>query len=121
MRAPPSFFGYQIFAALVPRELCLQLRGRDDLATALPACVVGGSLLLSFSLLPLHLVSLDTNPEFSKKNAMALVLFRCFYYIPVEALLFMIRSDSRMAVIEVKHKKVEMLPWNTLVCLVFLF
>ena len=47
MRAPPSLFGYQIFAALDPRELCLQLRGRDDLATALPACVVGGSLFCS--------------------------------------------------------------------------
>ena len=47
MRAPPSFFGYQIFAALVPRELCLQLRGCDDPAAALPACVVGGSSLLS--------------------------------------------------------------------------
>ena len=46
MRAPPSFSGYQIFAALVPCELCLQLRGHDDPATALPACVVGGSLAL---------------------------------------------------------------------------
>jgi hypothetical protein len=43
MRAPPSFFGYQIFAALDPCELCLQLQGRDDLATAVPARVVGGS------------------------------------------------------------------------------
>ncbi|KAF8842479.1 hypothetical protein BDN67DRAFT_372921 [Paxillus ammoniavirescens] len=43
MRAPPSFFGYQIFAALVLCELCLQLQGRDDLATAVSACVVGGS------------------------------------------------------------------------------
>ncbi|KAH0831906.1 hypothetical protein J3R83DRAFT_12789 [Lanmaoa asiatica] len=50
MRAPPSFFGYQIFAALVLRELCLQLRGCDDLATAVPACVVGGSPLLVSSL-----------------------------------------------------------------------
>jgi hypothetical protein len=40
MRAPPSFFGYQIFDALDPCELCLQ---RDDLATAVPARVVGGS------------------------------------------------------------------------------
>jgi hypothetical protein len=43
MRAPPSFFGYQIFAALDSCELCLQLQGRDDLATAVPARVVGGS------------------------------------------------------------------------------
>jgi hypothetical protein len=43
MRAPPSFFGYQIFAALDPCELCLQLQGHDDLATAVPARVVGGS------------------------------------------------------------------------------
>jgi hypothetical protein len=48
MRAPLSFSGYQIFAALVPCELCLQLRGRDDPATAPPACVVGGSPLLCF-------------------------------------------------------------------------
>ncbi|KAG8213011.1 hypothetical protein J3R82DRAFT_11401, partial [Butyriboletus roseoflavus] len=50
MGAPPSFFGYQIFAALVLRELCLHLWGRDDPATALPARVVGGSPSLLFFL-----------------------------------------------------------------------
>ena len=41
MEAPPPLFGYLIFAALVLRAL-LATRGRDDLATAPPACVVGG-------------------------------------------------------------------------------
>jgi len=40
-RAPPSVFGYLIFAAPVLRAL-LATRGRDDLATAVPACVVAG-------------------------------------------------------------------------------
>lgn len=39
--APPLVFGYLIFAALVLRAL-LATRGRDDLATAVSACVVGG-------------------------------------------------------------------------------
>ena len=72
MRAPPSFSGYQIFAALVPCELCLQLRGHDDPATALPACVVGGSPLLCFSLLSLYRVSLDTLLGLSKQNSMCM-------------------------------------------------
>ncbi|KAI0079054.1 hypothetical protein K474DRAFT_1659527 [Panus rudis PR-1116 ss-1] len=42
MRAPPSLFGYLIFVAPVPRAL-LATRGRDDLAIAVTACVVGGS------------------------------------------------------------------------------
>ncbi|KAI0071665.1 hypothetical protein K474DRAFT_1668786 [Panus rudis PR-1116 ss-1] len=41
MRAPPSFFGYLIFAAPVLRAL-LATRKRDDLAIAVSACVVGG-------------------------------------------------------------------------------
>ena len=73
MRAPPLLFGYQIFAALVPRELCLQLRGRDDLATALTGLRRRGiSLAFVFSLLSLYLVSLDTRQGFSKQTAMAL-------------------------------------------------
>ena len=39
--APPLVFGYLIFAALVLRAL-LATRGRDDLAIAVSACVVGG-------------------------------------------------------------------------------
>ena len=76
MRAPPSLSGYQIFDTLVPRELCLQLRGRDDPATAVPACVVGGFLPLAFvfSLLSLYSVSLDIDPGFSKWIAEALVV-----------------------------------------------
>ena len=76
MRAPPSLSGYQIFDTLVPRELCLQLRGRDDLATAVPACVVGGFLPLAFvfSLLSLYSVSLDIDRGFSKWIAEALVV-----------------------------------------------
>ncbi len=35
--------GFLIFAAPVPPEPCLQLGGRDDHATTLSACVVGGS------------------------------------------------------------------------------
>ncbi|KAG8213061.1 hypothetical protein J3R82DRAFT_11453 [Butyriboletus roseoflavus] len=67
MGAPPSFFGYQIFAALVLRELCLHLWGRDDLATALPARVVGGSLV--FSLLFLFQVSIGTLLGLSKQKS----------------------------------------------------
>ncbi|ESK85656.1 hypothetical protein Moror_9959 [Moniliophthora roreri MCA 2997] len=37
-----SVFGYIIFAAPVPRAL-LATRGHDDLAIAVPACVVRGS------------------------------------------------------------------------------
>ena len=43
MEAPPPFSGYLIFAAPVPRAL-LATWGRDDLAIAPSACVVGGSL-----------------------------------------------------------------------------
>ena len=44
MEAPPPFTGYLIFAAPVLRAL-LATWGRDDLAAARLACVVGGSLL----------------------------------------------------------------------------
>ena len=37
-----SFTGYLIFAALTSFELCLQLEDGDDLAFAVPACVVRG-------------------------------------------------------------------------------
>ena len=37
-----SFIGYLIFAALTSFELCLQLEDGDDLAFAVPACVVRG-------------------------------------------------------------------------------
>ena len=47
MEAPPPFSGYLIFAAPVLRAL-LATWGRDDLAIALPAGVVGGSLFFSF-------------------------------------------------------------------------
>ena len=49
MRAPPSglIIGYLIFAALVSRAL-LATRGRDDLATAVSACVVGGFFISLF-------------------------------------------------------------------------
>ncbi|KAF8345377.1 hypothetical protein F5887DRAFT_966513 [Amanita rubescens] len=47
MEAPPPFTGYLIFAAPVLRAL-LATWGRDDLAAALLACVVGGSLLSLF-------------------------------------------------------------------------
>ena len=85
MRALPSLSGYQIFDTLVPRELCLQLRGRDDPATAVPACVVGGSppLAFVFSLLSLYSVSLDIGPGFSKWIAEALVVlvFPLVFYL----------------------------------------
>ena len=43
MEAPPPFTGYLIFAAPVLRALLATWR-HDDLAIALLACVVGGSL-----------------------------------------------------------------------------
>ena len=47
--APPPVSGYLIFAALVLGAL-LATSGRDDLATAVPACVVGGTSFFLFSL-----------------------------------------------------------------------
>ncbi|SRR6266550_1204536 len=50
MEAPPPFTGYLIFAAPVFRALLATWR-HDDLAIALLACVVGGSLFSHLMLL----------------------------------------------------------------------
>ncbi|EGO24708.1 hypothetical protein SERLADRAFT_468383 [Serpula lacrymans var. lacrymans S7.9] len=50
MEAPPPFFGYLIFAALVLLCSACNTRGVMTLLLHLPACVVGGSLFDPYSL-----------------------------------------------------------------------
>ena len=85
MRAPPSFFGYLIFVALVLASSACNSGDVMTLPLHYPACVVGGS---SFSLLSLYLVSLGTNPGFSKQNSMSIDFPWAVYGLVTNSALF---------------------------------